>query len=189
MKKKKSNRLKLTTAQTPVIQTRAEMESLVREVAELTLTRNKQQTELDLAITCLRNGYDKIFGAIDEQLAEKTAAARAWADANPAEFKGLKSLELTHGTVGFRTGQPTLKTLRGWTWKRVLEVLLLLPKLPAEYIRRSPEVNKEAILADRKRLTDEGLRALGLEVIQTESFFIDPKIETPENRQTLKQAA
>jgi phage host-nuclease inhibitor protein Gam len=175
----KSNRLKLTA---PVISTRAEMEAHVREIAELTLARNRQKTELDEAITKIREHYEASLGAIDQSLAEKTELARAWAEANPADFKGLKSLELTHGTIGFRTGTPALKTLRGWTWKRVLEVVLQLPKL-ASYVRRDPELDRQALIADRKTLGDDGLRAIGCEIVQEESFFIEPKIESFENRQ------
>jgi phage host-nuclease inhibitor protein Gam len=123
MKKTKSNRLKLPLNHALVPQTRADLEVLTREVAELTLARNKQQIELDQAITKLREGYEVIFTVLDQQLALKTESARAWAEANPAEFRGLKSLDLTHATIGFRTGQPQLKPLRGQTWASILDLV------------------------------------------------------------------
>src|SRR5574341_1447265 len=114
------NRIKLKA---PVIKSRAEMEALVREIAELTLDRNKQQIEMDQEITAIKERYETKLSQCNKALEEKTEVARAWAEANPAEFNGRKSLDLTHGSVGWRTGQPTLKTLSGWTWDRVLEKL------------------------------------------------------------------
>jgi phage host-nuclease inhibitor protein Gam len=183
-KKAKSNRLKLTT---PIIRSRAEMEALVREIAELTLTRNKQQTELDLAITTLRARYEESLGQIDQQLAEKTECGRAWAEANPADFKGLKSLELTHGTIGFRTGQPQLKPRKGWTWTKILFAVKM--RLGTKWVRTKEEVNREQIIADRNLIAPETMTSIGCEIVQEESFFIDPKIEENDNRQTVKEAA
>src|SRR5687768_1284047 len=141
----KSNRIKLKA---PVIRSRAEMETLVGEIAELTLTRNKQQTELDEAITMLRTKYEETLGEVSKALDEKTEVARTWAEANPSEFRGLKSLEMVHGIVGWRTGNPTLKTITGFTWDRVLEKLNTIP-LWAKYVRTKQEVDKQGLLGDR----------------------------------------
>lgn len=186
MKPKKSTRLKLTASQT-ALATRADLESLTREVAELTLSRNKQKTELDQAITHLRERYESSLAEIDQQLAEKTELARAWAQANPAEFKGLKSLELTHATIGFRTGQPQLKPNRGWTWTKIL--LAVKMHLGTKWVRIKEEVNREQIIADRHDLGDQKLARIGCSIVQDESFYIDPKIESFENRQTHQKAA
>jgi phage host-nuclease inhibitor protein Gam len=186
-KSKSPTRLKLPTHQAPIIRSRADLEVLTREVAELTLARNKQQIELDQAITKLREGYELIFTDLDQQLALKTESARAWAEANPAEFRGLKSLDLTHAVIGFRTGQPQLKPLRGQTWASILDLVKI--RLGAKWLRIKEEVNREKIIADRKMITNDGLTALGLKIVQDESFYIEPKLDQPENRQTLKAAA
>lgn len=184
---KKKTRLKLTARQT-AIATRADLEALVREVAELTLTRNKQQTELDAALTKIRQGYEETLAVIDQSLTEKTELARAWAEANPAEFKGLKSLELTHGTVGFRASTK-VKTLAGWTVAKIIAALKAKFAFPDEYIRTKEELNKEALIAHRDAIPADELRLVGVKIVQDESFFIDPNIEPLENRQTHKQAA
>lgn len=186
--KTKSNRLKLTLSHALVPQTRADLESLVREIAELTLARNKQQTELDQAITALRTRYEENFAVVDQMLTTKTEAARAWAEANPAEFKGIKSLDLTHATIGFRASTK-VKTLATWTVAKIIAALKDHFGGQCSYVRTKEEINKESLIADRAALDAAELREVGLRIVQDESFFIDPKIETPENRQTLKQAA
>lgn len=182
------NRIKLKT---PVIKSRAEMEALVREIAELTLARNKEQIELDEAITAIKERYEVTLGNYGKALEEKTECARAWAEANPSEFNGLKSLDLTHGVVGWRIGNPQLKPLTGWTWDRVLEKLKSLVMINssfADFIRLKEEVNKQQILAGRDNLMDADLRNMGVRVVQEESFYVEPKITEPQNRQTVEAA-
>jgi phage host-nuclease inhibitor protein Gam len=116
---------------------------------------------------------------IDQRIKEKSTTVQSWAEANPSEFGALKSLDVTHAVIGWRTGQPTLKTLAGWTWDRVLEKLNLVAA--STYIRLKEEVNKAAILADRESLGAEKLRGMGMRVVQDESFFIEPKITETES--------
>ena len=90
-------------------------------------------------------------------------------------FTKRKSLETTHGTIGFRTGTPKLKTLKGFTWNAVVNMLKEF--LPG-YVRTSEEANKEKLLADRE---SEEVVALfpkvGITVVQDETFFVEPKKE------------
>ena len=90
-------------------------------------------------------------------------------------FSKRKSLETTHGTLGFRTGTPKLKTLKGFTWASVLN--LLKEFLPG-YVRTIEEPAKDKLLADRE---DEEVAALfpkvGVKVTQDEAFFVELKQE------------
>ena len=95
----------------------------------------------------------------------------------------MKSLETPQGSLGWRIGNATLKTLSGFTWDRVLERLQALPKF-AGYIRQKLEVNKQAILVDREQIPPEELRSVGVKIVQEELFFVEPNIEEIENRQT-----
>jgi hypothetical protein len=38
-------------------------------------------------------------------------------------------------------------------------------------------------------ITNDGLTALGLKIVQDESFYIEPKLDQPENRQTVRNSA
>lgn len=175
------NRIKLTR---PAIRTRTELEALVREIAELTLERNIQQTNLDQELTSIRGQYEHTITKLGQDLDQRVELVRAWAEGNPDEFKGLKSLDLVHGIIGWRTGQPTLKTLSGWTWDRVLEKLETIGWF--SYIRSKKEVNKQQILAERETIAPENLRAIGVKIAQSEAFYVEPKLEELENRQTVE---
>lgn len=61
-------------------------------------------------------------------------------------FTKRRSLETTHGIIGFRTGTPKLKNRKGFTWAAVLELVkTFLPK----YIRLTEEITRDKMLADR----------------------------------------
>jgi phage host-nuclease inhibitor protein Gam len=173
------NRIKLTA---PSIKSRAQADDTLRQIAELTLRRNAISIELDQKITAIKDILGRDITDTQKVLEEKTELIRAWAEANPTEFNGLKSLDTTHAVIGWRTGQPTLKTLAGWTWDRVLEKIKSLRDLAILYVRTKEEVNKQAIITDRELIAPEQLRDLGLKILQEESFFIEPKLEQLENR-------
>lgn len=141
----------------------------------------------DAEVQCINAAMDKEFVAIREQYADRLAELEdekrdAFAvmqvfatEQREALFTKRRSLETTHGIIGFRTGTPKLKTRRGFTWAAVLE--LVREFLPS-YIRTSEEVAKDKLLADRE---NEQLQPLmqkcGIDVVQEESFYVEPKKE------------
>jgi len=171
-----TNRIKLPTT----IITRARAEEILGEIATLTIEQRAQKNELDRELTAAREKYEAPLTALGKQIEEKTALLESWASANPAEFpKQRKSIDLLHGTIGYRTGTPKLKTLAKWTWDRVLEKLRGLGAPVAGFIRTKEEVNKEAIIAAvtaGNMLVGEE-RQFGVAVVQDEAFFVEPKLE------------
>jgi len=165
----------------PGVTTRADIEILVREIVELKIQLQDTLNAMDAAITQTRMAYESRRVALEEAVAVKSRFARNWAESNPAEFGPLKSLALLHGDLGWRTGQPQLKTVTGWTWDRVLERLKTVPAW-LRYVRVKEEVNKQALLGDREVLGSEALRRPGVRVTQEETFFIEPRLEAAARR-------
>jgi phage host-nuclease inhibitor protein Gam len=130
---------------------------------------------LELEINAARAKYEPQITAYCHEINDDFEACQRWAEANPSAFVPRKSLDLMHGVLGFRTGQPRLKLLSGTTWNRVLE-LLALNRL-TDFIRQKQEPDKERILAERETLTDELLKRIGVKVVQDETFYIEPKRE------------
>ena len=95
---------------------------------------------------------------------------------------------MTHGTVGFRTGNPRLKPITKFTWAKVLETIQRSATFASSYVRTKAEVDREKLLADRDELGADGLRVLGLKVVQEESFFVEPHLTTVENREQREAA-
>lgn len=168
------------------INTREEMEALVREVAMMELDRRSLTVGMEKEQLEIQRRYETKISELNEEIARFLPIAREWCEANPVEFGKRKSAEFLAGVVGWRTGTPKLKLLARWTWKKVLEALAREP-LWSAYIRTVKEVDKEAIIRDRDQHVPAELSAVGVRVDQDETFFIEPKLEAFPDR--LKEAA
>lgn len=173
------NRIKVPAL---TVRTREEMEILAGNITALKIHVQATTADMDDQIKLARDQFAPRLAALEEGLATAMEAARAWADANPAEFGAARSIDMTHAVIGYRIGQPQLKTLAGWTWDRVLEKLrVCLPHC----IRTKEEVDKQTLLSDRDRLGVDGLRNVGVRVVQEETFFVDPKLTEVQTRETV----
>lgn len=170
----KSTRTK-TKAPALVITTRADLETAVGQLAHATSESQRLSAEMDQEINAVRARYEGPLGSLTAELETITEAAAEWAARNPGEFGTKKSLPLTHGTIGWRVGNPTLKPLSGWTWDRVLEKLTTQPDW-LRFVRTKAEVAKDLLLAEREILPDSALKSMGVQVIRNEPFFIEPKL-------------
>lgn len=82
---------------------------------------------------------------------------------------------MAHGTIGFRTGTPKLKTLKGFTWASALN---LVKEFLPDFIRKTEEVAKDRLLADRDvDGMNEKMAKCGIVVAQDETFYVEPKQE------------
>lgn len=134
---------------------------------------NARQDEQIAAIKEQHGGTIAALEAIREDLLE---SVQAWAEAHPEEFAKAKSISLTHGVIGWRTGTPALKTLSGWTFDRVLEKLKTLGGKWLGYVRQVETVDKQLIIADRNMIGEATLKSVGLRVVQAETFFCEPQL-------------
>ncbi len=174
---------------TPAVKTRAQMESLVREIGGLKLDEKLLLADMDRELRAARRRYEARLLPLARLLEEKTGVARAWADANPEAFGRRRSLDFGHGVAGFRTSPPRLATLARRKWDRVLQSLHDL-RWGAPYIRVKEEINKEQIIADvgAGKLAEADLRQAGAQVVRDESFFVEPKLARPKLRELAKAA-
>lgn len=99
-------------------------------------------------------------------------------------FAKQKHIDNVHGVVGFRTGTPALKAKGKMTWEKVLvKVKELLPT----FVRVKEEVDKDSLLNQRNNKdVAEKLAICGMEVVQKESFYIELKKETSDDKETEK---
>ena len=173
-----SKRIKIKA---PEIKTREEMEALVGDIARLKTFQQQTTARMDERITEIRAEYEQQLGDAERDLGPMVEAVRVWAEANPGAFGKYKSLDLLHGSIGWRVSNPTLKTLSGWTWDRVLEKLKSAAAY-AGFVRTKEEVDKASILAHRDSLLPEDLRHMGVRVVQEETFFVEPKLTEVETK-------
>lgn len=157
--------------------TSEQMEQAFADYAKADARQQKITAEMDIQMAKIRERWQDELAKLAETKDNAFDILQAYALENREElFTKRKSLETTHGTIGFRTGTPKLKTLKGFTWGAVVN--LLKEFLPG-YVRTSEEANKEKLLADRE---SEEVVALfpkvGITVVQEETFFVEPKKET-----------
>jgi phage host-nuclease inhibitor protein Gam len=108
--------------------------------------------------------------SMDEQL----DLLQIYAQKSKDGWKG-KSLELVHGKIGFRTGNPKLIKDKKFTWDAVTE---LLKKAFPSFIRQTYEINKEALIAFRDDQDFKSIKdACYVDVIQDESFYVEANKE------------
>ena len=136
----------------------------------------KINAEIELQCAKIREKQADRLSQLDAEREQAFDMLQAYAVENQAElFSKKKSLDMAHGTIGFRTGTPKLKTLKGFTWASVLQMVREF--LPG-YVRTSEEVAKDKLLADRD---EEGMydkmAKCGITVAQDETFYVEPKKE------------
>lgn len=136
----------------------------------------KINAEIELQCARIREKQADRLSQLDAEREQAFDVLQAYAVENQAElFAKKKSLDMAHGTIGFRTGTPKLKTLKGFTWASVLQMVREF--LPG-YVRTSEEVAKDKLLADRDEdgMFDK-MSKCGITVAQDETFYVEPKKE------------
>jgi phage host-nuclease inhibitor protein Gam len=154
--------------------TREDAEAALGKLAELSYSRDMMVSKLDLELKVVRENYEFHISTVSKEIDAHFDALNVWSDGHPNEFASRKSIDMVHGTIGYRTCPPKLKLLRGWTWERVAAaVQQVIPK----YMRFKIEVAKDALLDDRDAFTPEQMADIGVSVVNDETFFVTPKQE------------
>ena len=162
------------------ITTDEELEAALGRYAEAMLQHEALTVDLEERVRQVRAEYEEKFAplaATGEAILKDMAA---WAALNPERFADKKSLELLHGTVGFRTGMPRVALERGRKEEDVVEEMLEAGDAEA-YLRRVVELDRQRIIA--AWLCTDGIAAaaflerFGISVKQTERFYAEIKRE------------
>lgn len=119
---------------------------------------------------------------------------QVWAERNPQEFDGKKSIDLPQAHFGFRTTPHRVEKAKGVrTWDdvvaRLISTLITEDDTPdspfifegENYVRYpAPAVDKQKLLADRENIPPAALKAAGIRFEQDELFYFEPKSEVIE---------
>lgn len=156
--------------------TKEQMEGALSNYAKADAEIAKINATIDVEATRIRDKYAEKIAQLQQVKDEHFDVLQAYALENrDTLFARKKSLDSLHGTIGFRTGMPKLKTLKGFTWGAVTN---LLKEFLPQYVRLTEEPAKDKLLADRE---DEQVASLlpkvGISVIQDETFFVEVKKE------------
>lgn len=163
----------------PVITDRNMAEQVMNEIALAETNKRKIAAKLDAEILKLKEQVAPLIEGCNNSITSRADMLKAWAEAHPEEFsRGKKSITFLSGVLGFRTGTPKLALLsRAWNWEKVLEAVKRLTEFSI-FVRVKEEVDKEKILTQYPVGTE--LTAIGVKVVQDESFFIEPNLTISE---------
>ncbi|MEO0333252.1 MAG: host-nuclease inhibitor Gam family protein [Bacteroidota bacterium] len=157
----------------------SEADRVLAQYATAHAKREQINAEMDERFTKIREEYAEELQGATETVNENFQKLQMYYEVKPELFKKRKSLETSHGLLGFRTGTPKLKTLRGYTWAVVLK--LLKSKNAEKYLRVKEEPAKDVLLADREKPETISLMTeVGVQVVQDDTFFVDLKKEEVE---------
>ena len=156
--------------------TSEQMEAAFGEYAAADAKQAKINATIDVQMTAIREKYADELGRLNETKEKAFAVLQTFALENKELFTKKKSMESVHGTIGFRTGTPKLKLLKGFTWGAVTN---LLKEFLPSYVRISEEPAKDKLLADREEQEVAALfPKVGIAVTQDETFYVEPKKES-----------
>lgn len=167
----------MTRTKKPVmaVKTIEEAENVMADYATADAKIAKINATMDQQITEIRKRFSEELQELEEVKEEKLTELHFFAESNAQMFDKKKSIQMSHGVIGFRTGTPKLKTLKKFTWGAVTELLKI--HLPT-YVRTVEEPAKDKLLADRD---DESVAKkfskVGIEVTQDETFYLELKKE------------
>lgn len=146
----------------------------VRKLLELDLRAEVEQ--IDREIEAVRQRHAEDLQRLQADIAHHEAMEMAWMAAHKAEFDGAtRSVKLTSGVAGYRLGQRHLKPIAKWTWAKVLKHMM--DNGIGNFIRQTPEVDREQLLAQADDFGVDGLRSMGLRVAQDDNPYIDIDFE------------
>ena len=154
----------------------AEAEEVMGIYAKADASIEKINATMDLEISKIRDKYkDKIANHTLER-DEAESKLNIFCTQNKTEFfSNKKTLQLSHGDLGFRTGTPALKPMKGFT---LASILKLAKEFLPEYVRTKEELDKEALIAARNiEGMNEKYEHIGAQIVQEEKWFIELKKE------------
>lgn len=155
--------------------TRDKAEDAFARFADADARQQQLTGKMAVELTRIREKYADAIQSLNEVKDQAFEELSTFAQDHRDEFGGKKSMDFTHGVLGFRTGNPSLKTLKGFTWNSVIN--LLREFLPT-YLRTVEEVAKDRLIADREDPEVNKLFSkVGIYVNQDETFFVEPKKE------------
>jgi phage host-nuclease inhibitor protein Gam len=171
------------------IETRQQAEATLGMLCESEIERNRITLEMDASLTEIRQEFEGRIDPHQRRVEDLTLALEDWATANPQEFpSGRKSIDFVHGEIGFRTGMPKFKKLRRFKTLQLMAEAMRKLAWARKYVKQSPPtVNKELVIANRDKLTAEQLNTLGIQIVQDESFYVDPKTEVLQRGATVAE--
>ena len=158
------------------------IDALVAVVVRLKIKHTAATAEMEAEVAAVQKRHTPRVSSLADEIAGCEKDLLAYCTAHRAQmFPEKKSRETPTAVFGFELTPPRVETSsKKLKWKDVIARLQRLPWGSAYVRQPEPKPDKEALLADREKLTPEQLTAAGIAFEQDEQFFIRPKSESAE---------
>ena len=165
-------RLKITSPES--------LDAAIARVVELKNGYTTARARADAEVIAVEKRHQLVLTTFADKITDAEADVREYCEAHRAElFDEKKSRETALAIFGFEITPPRVETAsRKIKWADVVARLLRLTWGKAYLTQAEPKPDKNALLADREKLTPEQLTSAGIQFCQDEQFFIRPKPET-----------
>ena len=153
--------------------TKKEVEKVMEGYAQLEVEKEVLQQNYEEELNKLKARFEPQIAALNEHMEDQADQLQYYAETHYQQFKKHRSMSTAFGNLGFRLCPPKVKILEGYDLKEIVENV---DQNKPELIVVKKSLNKEQILKHREEPEFiEMLHRLGLDVVQDESFFIEPK--------------
>ena len=162
------------------IESREELERAMGEYAAATLALEARKVEMENALREVRDEYEQELAGLKLAAEVPFKQLELWARRHPEQFEAKRSMDLVHGSIGYRTGMPRVSVKRGTDENALCE--LLENHGYGRAVRVAKELDKEEIIrcarseSEEEKHFAEGLASeFGLKVSQTERFYAEAR--------------
>ncbi|HSV73196.1 MAG TPA: host-nuclease inhibitor Gam family protein [Chthonomonadales bacterium] len=165
------------------------LDTRVAECVRLKIKLTQAVADKDAEVAAVEKRHTARITELQESIADVETQVLDYCAGNRAAlFAEKKSRETSLAVFGFELTPPRVETSsRKIKWADVVDRLIRLPWGKAYLKVPAPTPDKNALLADREKLTPEQLTAAGVQFAQDEQFFLRPKPETAED--SVREAA
>jgi len=156
----------------PVLYSLLEVDVTMHTLLISTLRHERLVAERDREIAAIHKNRGP---SIDKAAIEKAvyeSQIETYCRAHPQEMEeGKKSVQLSNGLMGLRTGPPALEPLnKQWTWEKIEAKLRELWKKKFFHAPKPPGIDKAKL---KKGLNKDQLKECGLKLESSESFYLE----------------
>lgn len=177
-----------------LISSRDGMHAVVTQIVNDKLSLAGLKVEMEKEIAAIAEKYQGKIDALNRSVLMNEGGLQVWAERNPDQFGEKKSIDLPLARFGFRLSPHKVekaKGVRNWddVASRLISTLITedgTDNSPfifegEDYVRYSEAtVDKAKLLANRKNIPADALKAAGIFFEQEENFFFEPKSEVLE---------
>lgn len=166
------------TEQATTLKSWEEVDSTLKAIAVIRSKIMQHESTWNDERLKLQNKYQPILDKFNAEVIGLERDVQLFCEDNKSMFDVNRSRTLNYGEVGFRKGTGALKTLKGFTWEAVKQVVKKSKKYASQFIRIKEDVDKQAILS--AGLKKEELAKIGVYIHQEDAFFYDAYLQKSE---------